>query len=139
MPDEPGVEKESKQARRQRLQEERRRRKNEERLEGQRREIERKKSQVAADAVARAKNENRRGEGGASVDQLEGEEEQPQPLREEVLRSVIQKKRLKRKSRRAAIKAAKRASSSPAPAAKNEHPELHVIAQVRLRAHPRRN
>lgn len=136
MPDEPGVEKESKQARRQRVQEERRRRKNEERLEGQRREIERKKSQIAADTVARAKNENGR---GASVDQLKGEEEQPQPLREEVLRSDIQKKRLKRKSRRAAIKAAKRASSSPAPAAKNEHPELHVIAQVRLRAHPRRN
>jgi len=139
MPD--GVEKESGQARRQRLREERRRRENERRLEGQRRENERKcealrKKAAAGDAAARAKNENGRGEGGggAGVDQLGGEEEEPQPQLEEASRSDGQKKRSKPRSRRAATKA--RRASPTAPPAKNEHPELHVIAQLTPLAPP---
>ena len=146
MPDD--VEKESERTRKQRVWEEKRqekrRRQNEQRLEGQRREFERKCDALRrkatagdeGDAAARAKNENGGSEGGACVDQL-GDGVEPQPLREEASRSDGHNRRSgkSKQSRRATTKAERNAGrASPVPA-KNEHPELHVIAQVRLRAH----
>lgn len=137
MPDD--VEKESKQARWQRVLDEKRRRRNERRLEGQRREFERKcealRRKAAAgeegDAPARAETENGGGEGGAYVDHF-GDDVERQPVREEASRSDGHKRRSgkSKRSRRATSKAERNAGRpSPAPA-KNEHPELHVIAQV---------
>jgi hypothetical protein len=137
------VEKESKQARRW---EEHRRRRNELRLEGQRKEYERKcealRRKAAAveegDAAAHSQNEGGWGEEEETrVDQLGDKDlEEPQPLEEAALaasRSDGQRKRPRNPKRRAEAKAETNASPTPA---KNEHPELHVIAQVMLRAQP---
>ncbi len=137
------VEKECEQAMRQWVREECRR-ENERRLEGQRREFERKcealkrKKSTAGEENDGARAKNGRDDGGACVI-LVGEEEKPQPLREEASRSDGQGRRSgkpKRRNRRATAKVMKTPAgrASPAPA-KKEHPELHVIAQVGLRAH----
>ncbi|KAI9459692.1 hypothetical protein BJY52DRAFT_1265063 [Lactarius psammicola] len=145
------VENECEQARRRRVREEERRRENERRLEGQRREFERKcealrRRKAAADEEKDATRAAKTGrdEGGASVNPV-GMEEEPQPL---TSRSNDQGRRSgkpKRRNRRATAKAETNAEkkkttpagrASPAPSAKKEHPELHVIAQLTPLAPP---
>jgi hypothetical protein len=136
------VEKESGRARRQRIWEEKRRRKNEQRLEGQRREYERQcealRKKAAAveegDAAPRAQNESKSGE--TRVEQWGDKDlEEPQPFREEAAaaasRSDGQRKhpRKPKRGNRRRAEAKAEMNASPVPA-KNEHPELHVIAQV---------
>lgn len=132
------VEKESGQARRQRVWEEDRRRKNERRLEGQRREYEskcealrRKAAAVEEGDAARVQNES----GETRVDQWGDEDkEEPQP-EAAASRSDGQRKRPRKPKRRNRRAMANAETNAPAPA-KNEHPELHVIAQLTPLAPP---
>ncbi|KAN0136033.1 hypothetical protein V8E53_006194 [Lactarius tabidus] len=143
------VEKESRWARRQRKWEEKRQRRNEQRLEGQRREYERQcealRKKAAAveegDAAPRAQNESKSGE--TRVEQWGDKDlEEPQPPREEAAaaaasRSDGQRKRPRKPKRgnRRRAEAKAEMNASPVPA-KNEHPELHVIAQLTPLAPP---
>jgi hypothetical protein len=142
------VEKESRWARRQRKWEEKRQRRNEQRLEGQRREYERQcealRKKAAAveegDAAPRVQNESESGE--TRVEQWGDKDlEEPQPLREEAAaaasRSDGQRKRPRKPKRgnRRRAEAKAEMNASPVPA-KNEHPELHVIAQLTPLAPP---
>ena len=127
------VEKEGEAARRRRVSEEKRRRKNERRLEGQRREYERKCEALRKKATAAveeeegddAQNESN-GETRVVDHELGDKEEETQPAESTTTasRSDGQQKRPKKPKRRAAE------TTSLAPAKNDEHPDLHMIAQV---------
>jgi hypothetical protein len=136
------VEKESRRARRQRVWEERRRRENEQRLEGQRREYERQcealRKKAAAveegDAAPCAQNESKSGE--TRVEQWGDKDlEEPQLHSGKKLlllprgRMASENPRKPKRGNRRRAEAKAEMNASPVPA-KNEHPELHVIAQV---------